>query len=386
MWTDLLVIRLLLLALGVIKPLEELSSRLANLLASGQVDILLASFAAPSLENLLRDKIVVVVLHEDGRHLRDEVRLVVADEALSATQESLFVLLGRDHLLQHGGARINLLDHVVIEDGLGKDGEGPVLALDAELLSLEVDLYILYLADAALGLGRLLNPATELIVCVRSISTLIIITDNKGTLEVIRKILGTGLNSLLRGVNRPLNLLGLDLFDVLGLSVDAAGELIITASLKFKIAVLFAVVGAAITVAAATSILNFLAVRFLGPAFGLLGGLVLLALLRLVLQDEGAELEAEVYISALTTSLAVKEDAAILDVDLGLRVLALLAEDELGDEAVQVVLELGGLVSAVDDPTVVAGVVVGLSAELEAEVLDDIWGRDQRPAMQEVGV
>lgn len=296
------------------------------------------------------------------------------------------MLLGRDHLLQHGGARINLLDHVVIEDGLGEDGEGPVLALDAELLSLEVDLYILYLADAALGLGRLLNPATELIVCVRSISTLIIIADNKGTLEVVRKILGTGLNSLLRGVDRPLNLLGLDLFDVLGLSVDAAGELIITASLKFKIAVLFAVVGAAITVAAAASILNFLAVRFLGPAFGLLGGLVLLALLRLVLQDEGAELEAEVDISALTTGLAVKEDAAILDVDLGLRVLALLAEDELGDEAVQVVLELGGLVSAVDDPTVVAGVVVGLSAELEAEVLDDIWGRDQRPAMQEVGV
>lgn len=261
-----------------------------------------------------------------------------------------------------------------------------MLALDAELLSLEVDLYILYLADAALGLGRLLNPATELIVCVRSISTLIIIADNKGTLEVVRKILGTGLNSLLRGVDRPLNLLGLDLFDVLGLSVDAAGELIITASLKFKIAVLFAVVGAAITVAAAASILNFLAVRFLGPAFGLLGGLVLLALLRLVLQDEGAELEAEVDISALTTGLAVKEDAAILDVDLGLRVLALLAEDELGDEAVQVVLELGGLVSAVDDPTVVAGVVVGLSAELEAEVLDDIWGRDQRPAMQEVGI
>jgi len=58
----------------------------------------------------------------------------------------------------------------------------------------------------------------------------------------------------------------------------------------------------------------------------------------------------------------------------GFGVTAFAAEDELGDEAVEVVLELGGFVGTVDDPAVVGGVDVGLSTELEAEVFDDIWG------------
>ena len=35
-------------------------------------------------------------------------------------------------------------------------------------------------------------------------------------------------------------------------------------------------------------------------------------------------------------------------------------------------MELGSLVGAVDDPTVVGGVDVGLRAEFEAKILDDI--------------
>ena len=64
---------------------------------------------------------------------------------------------------------------------------------------------------------------------------------------------------------------------------------------------------------------------------------------------------------------------AVLDVDVGLGVLAFLAENELGDETVEVVLELAGVVSSVDDPAVVGGVRVRLSPQLKAEVLDDVW-------------
>jgi hypothetical protein len=65
----------------------------------------------------------------------------------------------------------------------------------------------------------------------------------------------------------------------------------------------------------------------------------------------------------------------ILDDNIGLRVLTLLAENELVDEAIKMVLELGSIVSTVDDPTVVLGVNVGLSTKLETEVLDDICTR-----------
>jgi len=54
-------------------------------------------------------------------------------------------------------------------------------------------------------------------------------------------------------------------------------------------------------------------------------------------------------------------------------ILAFLAKDEPADEAVKVVLEFVGIVGAVDDPTVVGGVCIGLGTELEAKVLDDIY-------------
>lgn len=64
---------------------------------------------------------------------------------------------------------------------------------------------------------------------------------------------------------------------------------------------------------------------------------------------------------------------AIFDVDVGFGVLALFAKDEFGDEAIKVILELGSLVGAVDDPAIVAGIDVRLSAQLEAEVLNDVY-------------
>lgn len=72
----------------------------------------------------------------------------------------------------------------------------------------------------------------------------------------------------------------------------------------------------------------------------------------------------------MATGFAGEGDDAVLDVDFGFRIAAFLAENELGDEAIEVVLELGCFVGAVDDPAVVGGVGIGLSTELETKVLD----------------
>ena len=78
---------------------------------------------------------------------------------------------------------------------------------------------------------------------------------------------------------------------------------------------------------------------------------------------------------ALTAGLTIQQDAPILDIDVRLRILARLAEDELVDETVEVVLKLGRFMSTVDDPTVICRICIGLCTQLEAEVLDHVSGR-----------
>jgi hypothetical protein len=107
-------------------------------------------------------------------------------------------------------------------------------------------------------------------------------------------------------------------------------------------------------------------------AIGLLGCLVLFAFLGLVLDNEGRQLETRINIGALATSLAIKGDDFILDVDLGFGILALLAQNKLGNESIKIVLQFIGLVGSVDDPAIISRVGVGLSAKFKSEVLDDI--------------
>jgi hypothetical protein len=371
-WTDvLLLVRLLLLLVAVLlaKPLVELLSGLAYSLADLEIDVLLASLLAPRLEDLLADKIVVVDLNADGRDLRDELGLVVADKTLNATEEGLLVLLRSDKLLEHRSTTLDLLDDLVTEKGLGDDGQSAVLGLDAELLSLEVKLDAVNLVDTTLLLSSVDDPLAENIVLARL--GVLFTLDNESALEVFRKILGTGLDGGLRGIDVPLDLLSL--LDVLGTLLDLLGELVITAGLDLQLAVLLVLS----TVSRATAV-NLLAPGLgllASAAFGLLGGLVLLALLGLVLHNESGELKARVDLRDLTASLAVECDVTVLDVDLRLRVLALLAENELGDEAIEVVLKLVGVVGAVDNPAVIVGACVGLSTKLETEVLDDVRRR-----------
>jgi hypothetical protein len=73
-----------------------------------------------------------------------------------------------------------------------------------------------------------------------------------------------------------------------------------------------------------------------------------------------------------TTGLAVKGNMAILNLHLGFWILALLAENELGNEAIEIVLQFGGLVCAVDNPTIIGRIGIGLGTEFEAEVFDQI--------------
>ena len=357
----------------MLKPILELLGRLANSLADLEVNIPLAGLGAPRLELLLRHEVVLVHLEQDSRYLRDELRLVDAHEALNTTKESLLVLVRRDHLLKHRSAGVNLLDNLLREQSLGNDGKGAVLGFDTELLGLDVDVDVVEVLYAALLCARVDDPLTKSVVVG---ATLFILLNDESALEVVGKILGTGPDGRLRRVNGPLNLLGILFLNLLGALVDLAGELVITASLEGKVAVvaiLFcAVTGAAVVGRAglATS-LGLLA----GTALSLLARLVLLALLGLVLENEGAELETRINFGNLSARLAVERDVAILDVDVGFGVLAFLAEDELGDEAVEVVLQLAGVVGAVDDPAVVGRVGVGLGTQLEAKVLDDIWGK-----------
>jgi hypothetical protein len=364
----------LLVALSILEPFLELLGGLAHALADLDVDVLLAGLGTPRLQDLLRAEIVVVDLHQNGRDLGNELRLVVTDEALDTAKESLLVLLRGDHLLQHGSASVDLLDNLVGEESLGDDGERAVLVLNAKLLCLQEDLDVVKLVNTTLLCGSIENPLSEDIVARVALAVLVSL-DDKGALEVVRELLGAGAHGLLRGIDVPLNLLGL-LFDILGTLLDLSGELVVTASLDLEVAILVAILGA---VARATAVgggglslgLGFLA----GTTLGLLGRLVLLALLGLVLQNEGRELQARVDLGDLTAGLAVKRDVAVLDVDFGLGVLALLTQNELGDEAVEVVLELARIVGAVDDPAVVVGAGVGLGSQLEAKVLDDVRGR-----------
>ena len=374
----LLVRRLLLIvlvALSSLEPLDELLSALADLLAGGQVDVLLAGLGAPGLESLLGNKVVLVVLKQDGRDLRDEVRLLHTDEALETTEESLLVLLGRDHTLEHAATGLDLLDNVLIEDGLGKDCDGLMLGLNTELLGLEVDLNIIKLGDTTLSFTLREDPLAELVVRV-ALTVLVLATlDDESTLEVSRQISGTSLDGFLRHVDLPFNLLLLlGLVELLCLSVNAASELIIAAGIESEITIIIVLVGAA--VGAAVAILVDSSAVTLGllssSALSLLSGLVLLALGRELLQDEGRQLLARVGLGDGTASLAVHENALILDANNSLGILATSAQNELVDETVEVVLELRCLVGSVDDPAVILGVVGGLGAEFETEVLDDV--------------
>jgi len=345
-----------------------------DLLANRDIDILLASLSTPSLEGFLRHEVILVVGKQDSRDLRNQSRVVLADEALGTTEEGLLVTLRADHLLEQAGAALNLLGDLLVEDTLGQHSAGFVLAFNAELLGLHVDIDIADLSDITLFGSSLDNPATQLLVSGATVSAFVVaILDDESALEVVGEILGTSLHGFLGNIDGPVVILNLRL-GLNGLSL--AGHLIVAVGLEGLIAIL-PVLG--VVAVARAGVLAIGSLLLLALTAGLL--LLLLATLGVVANNEGAQLEARVDIRALTASLAVQSDSLILDVDIGLGVLALLAKHKLGDKAVKVILELGGIVGAVDDPTFIRRLGISLGTELKTEVLDEVGGRTaQRPS------
>ena len=70
----------------------------------------------------------------------------------------------------------------------------------------------------------------------------------------------------------------------------------------------------------------------------------------------------------VSTGLAALNDACFANVELGLGVLAVLAEDKLLDVPVENVLQFGLVMGAIDDVALVGQVNVGLGAQLNTEV------------------
>ena len=89
---------------------------------------------------------------------------------------------------------------------------------------------------------------------------------------------------------------------------------------------------------------------------------------------------AHVQSEDMAARLARSPDHVFLHFQDSLRVFALLAQDELLDEAVEYVLHLASVVTAVDDVPLSLDVQLGLSTQLEPKVLGHIsWWPRQCP-------
>lgn len=93
---QLLFILFIVITLSLLEPLEECFGGLANLLASLDVDVLLAGFGAPFEDDVFGEEIFVVEDHENLGGLVEELGVILAteaNEALDAAEEGLLMLL-----------------------------------------------------------------------------------------------------------------------------------------------------------------------------------------------------------------------------------------------------------------------------------------------------
>jgi hypothetical protein len=90
------LLRVLIVTLGLSKPSEKSFSGLADLLAGGEIDVLLACLRTPLSNDFFADEILVVVDAKDLRDLAEEVRVIFAtnaDEAFGSAEEGFFMSL-----------------------------------------------------------------------------------------------------------------------------------------------------------------------------------------------------------------------------------------------------------------------------------------------------
>jgi hypothetical protein len=287
---------------------------------------------------------------------------------------SIFMRKRRDtNLLKEWSAGLNLGGNLLCEESLSQDLKSLVLGLDTEFLSLLIDLDIV---DTLTSLTLRNDPGSQLLVWVLLSSFFILLIGQGGGLELLSNLFGASSNGLLRHIDSPvIIILDFSIGESLGLGGDLLGEFVIGASVQLLIAILRT---SLLAVVAATLLFLLLSIS-LGVSISLaLSGLLailssLLCIVWRVLQDVTGKSLAHVERGALTARFAVTDDVVVLgDLQNGFRVLALLAKNKLLNETVEVVLKLGGLMSTVNDPTVIGWVGLDLRSQLETEVFDDI--------------
>ena len=205
-----------------------------------------------------------------------------------------------------------LLEHLVVEEQLAEDDRG--LVLDLQPLRLGENLLGDWAVDQALlHLDELEEDVNPLLLALVHIAV-----DHKPGDAAGQLLLGALRDGLVAGVLDPLSLV-LAPVVILGISVTPG--------------------------------LLGLVLLLLGPVLllGLGGSLGVDVLLRRVLDDVGGQLVAHVDGEDVAAGLAGGADHVLLDLENGLGVVALLAEDEPLDEAIQHVLHLGSVVATVDD-------------------------------------
>ena len=201
----------------------------------------------------------------------------------------LLVAIAETYLLQHTGALGDLSNNVGIEQGLGKDSGSTMLALDAKLLGLDVDLDRIDLINAALLLGLLENPVSKVIIdTAATFLIILIITHAKLLLELVRKLSLTSLDGFLTHIDGPVIVLNLSLvIDFGGLGLHFL-ELVVTVD----DAILVGAILGSVIVATAVAIFFGRRTILLGLASSLALSLILFTLLGLVLEDEATKFEA----------------------------------------------------------------------------------------------
>lgn len=230
-----------------------------------------------------------------------------------------------------------------------------MLLRDAQLVCLLVNLH-------RSSVTVILDPVPKLAVGTIGVIIAVVVTESQIGHSVLRG-LGTRTDRLGRSIDRPI-LLGKSGISVelCRLALDALHQLVITLPLSIIIdnGPGSLSVSAVVSGRTVRAVLLRLLLRVLGR----------------VLENERRQLVTHVDVGALAARLAVPDDRLVLhDEQVGLRVLAGLAQDEFVDEDVQEFAELGGVVRSVDDVPLVLLVERRLRAELASEELGGVRGR-----------
>ena len=88
---------------------------------------------------------------------------------------------------------------------------------------------------------------------------------------------------------------------------------------------------------------------------------------------------AHIQWETMSTSFASCSQCLFLDInsDVGLRVVAILTQNEFSNKSVQHVLQFGSIMGSIYDVTIILEIKLGLSSQFTSKVFCRIWNRDK---------